>query len=150
MKLTKEQLKQIIKEELEAAIEEGDKKFRHSPSEGNMVSAGPMLGDFKYILLMKPDGERLSDLRYYKIEKEADPRRPGGTVYFVNRDGKKIYLPQLNGRLMEPSATSPGEVIGSLIWPSEKGEGKIPLGRASASVGKVIKNTPPPEQMGKQ
>ncbi len=102
MKLTKEQLKQIIKEELEAAIEEGDRKFRHTYS----APSGPMLGDFKYILLMKPGGERLSDLRYYKIEQEADPRRPEGTVHFVNRDGEKIYLPQSNGQLMAPSATS--------------------------------------------
>lgn len=136
-----------LKEELEAAMGEGYIK-RYTAAKAS--KGRNLLSRNNFILLMKPNGERLSDLRYYRIQSEDAPSLPNssvqGIVYFVMRGGQKVYLPERNGMIMLPSPTTGGQVIGH-SEPMEQGE-KIPLGRASASVGKMIQNTPPPEQMG--
>ena len=146
MKITKEKLKQLIVEELEQ-FEEGYIK-RYTAAKAS--KGRNLLSKNNFILLMKPNGERLSDLRYYRIQSEDAPSLPNssvqGIVYFVMRGGQKVYLPERNGMIMLPSPTTGGQVVGH-SEPMERGE-KIPLGRASASVGKMIRNTPPPEQMG--
>ena len=136
-----------LKEELEEITGEGYIK-RYTAAKAS--KGRNLIGRNNFILLMKPNGETLSDLRYYRIQSEDAPRHPDssvqGIVYFVMRGGQKVYLPERNGLLNAPSPTTDGEVIGH-SEPMEQGE-KIPLGRASASVGKMIKNTPSPEQMG--
>lgn len=126
MKITKEQLKKIIKEELEATLQEN---YNEDP-----------VG--QYILLMKPGGETLADLRYYRVQHESVPRPNDPGVSFshiyVMRDGEKIYLPMNNmGSVAVPSPFTGDELIGS----SERNrQGRqIPLGPASASVGKLTR-----------
>ena len=70
MKVTKERLTRIIKEELEAMMGEGysgTKKYARSRN----TESSTRLSDYNFILLMKPDSkEALSDLRYYEIKRE--------------------------------------------------------------------------------
>ena len=104
MKITKEQLKQIIKEELETAMGEGYSPFKGTERiparRGSGVDLDRSVGKYVALEMGGMSGQG-GNLAFYKIELEhsGDSARP-----FVMMSGEKIYLPySANSLFLGPS-----------------------------------------------
>jgi len=126
MKITKEQLKQMIKEELEASLRE--------------VNLQDVAG--KYIRLKSPEGE----FKFYRIEVESALGGRGGINHYVMMAGQKVYLPMGPAGLEIPSVRTADELVGS-SEPLKQGE-RIPLGQAQLGAGVMHPRRPSRSQMG--
>tara|TARA_R100000458_G_C8064894_1_gene106216 strand:+ start:60 stop:452 length:393 start_codon:yes stop_codon:yes gene_type:complete len=117
MKLTKEQLKQIIKEEL------AETYYSNQEVEGS------------HILLAPPEGaKRISSLRLYKIQKEQHEE---GITYYVDYGGTRVYLPQDAAKgqpIKAPNSASGEQYTGRTVYGDV-----VELGQQSMSVGNIIR-----------
>jgi len=117
MKITKEQLLRLIKEELEETY------YSNQELEGS------------HILLAPPEGARkISSLRLYRIQRQEHGE---GVTYFVDHGGTRVYLPQdaYKGQpIKAPNSASGEQYTGRTVYGDV-----VELGQQSMSAGHIIR-----------